>query len=456
MKELSSFRDPDGFIFYKDDKLYRAVAESYKNCYDHFISSGLYDKLVREKYIVPHKEIEPTTDGIYKVLEPEIIDFISYPYEWSFSQLKDAAILTLEIQKTALELGMSLKDASAYNIQFQRGKPVFIDTLSFELYETDRPWNAYRQFCQHFLAPMALMAFRDVRLNGLTKNHIDGIPLDLAKNLLPLKTWFRFGILMHLHLHAVSQKKYNSNTLKVSELNRKFSKQAFFLLLGSLKRTISGINWKYPETEWGSYYETSGHSTEYEASKKEVVSGYLNIVKPAITWDIGSNTGIFSRLAAEKGGIVIAFDIDPVCIERLYKETKTRKEENILPLLLDLANPSPSLGWACSERKSINERAKCDLLMALALIHHLAISNNLPFEMIAGNFSKMAKRIIIEFVPKEDEKVQLMLTNRMDIFRSYSIETFEAAFCRFYDIEQKSAVEHSKRTLYLMRSKIVS
>ncbi len=458
MKEESSFRDPDGFVFHEGKQLYRAVASSYKNNYDHFISSGLYDKLVRGKYIVSHKEIDSgdlQVQGMYKILEPEIVDFISYPYEWSFSQLKDAALLTLEIQKTALEFGMSLKDASAFNIQFQRGNPIFIDTLSFELYPENQPWVAYRQFCQHFLAPIALMACRDIRLNELMRNYIDGIPLDLAQKLLPLKTWFRPGLLMHLHLHALAQKKYNTNSLKVSELNRKFFKDSFFLLLSSLRKTINSLKWKTKATEWGCYYETSGHTQEYQDSKRELILKYVNMVSPDVTWDLGSNRGTFSRLAGAKGGMVIAFDVDPVCVEKSYLEVKEKHEQNLLPLLLDLTNPSPSLGWACSERKSINERASCDLIMALALIHHLAISNNLPFEMLANYFSSISKYIIIEFVPKEDDKVKLLLTNRKDIFKSYSIDSFETAFCKYYSIEQKDPIEHSMRTLYLMKNKNV-
>src|SRR5664279_3658592 len=438
MIEESSFRDPDGFVFTHNDKLFRAVTPNYKENYDLLMSSGLYDKLIEKGYLIPHREVEsgdlPVT-GMYKILEPEMINFISYPYEWSFSQLKDAALLTLDIQKSALEFDMSLKDASAYNIQFYKGRPVFIDTLSFEQYTENQPWFAYKQFCQHFLAPIALMSYKDVRLNGLLKNNIAGIPLDLANKLLPKRTWFKMGMLLHIHLHAFTQKKYNSNKVKVADLNRKFSKTSFFRLLINLKETIEHITWQPKGTEWGDYYDPGVHNLKYSEYKKELVANYISLVKPKTLWDLGSNNGIYSRIANDINISITTFDIDPACVEDSYKKVKERKEQNVLPILMDLVNPSPSLGWANHERKSFTERADADLIMGLALIHHLAISNNLPFSKIAQYFSELSDRLIIEFVPKEDPKVQIMLKNRLDIFNSYSLEDFEKAFNEYFVIE---------------------
>jgi hypothetical protein len=457
MIENSSFRDPAGFIFYHDDHLYRAVTSLHQKNYDHLMNSGLYAKLAEMNYLIPHKEVEQDSlpvSGMYKVLEPARINFISYPYEWSFSQFKDAALLTLEIQKTALEFGMSLKDASAYNIQFHGGSPVFIDTLSFEMYLKDRPWIAYKQFCQHFISPLSLMGYCDISLNGLMKNYIDGIPIDLARKLLPVRSRFNFGLLLHIHLHASAQNKYKSNSVKVSELNRKFSKNSFLFLLDSLKKTVKNIKWKPKGTEWGDYYEPGVHIPAYIGHKMQLVSEYINIIKPQNTWDLGSNNGTFSRIANEQGGNVIAFDIDPACVENNYNNVIAKKENKVLPLLLDLTNPSPSLGWANLERKSFTSRANCDLIMALALIHHLAITNNLPFSNIAEYFSGLSPYLIIEFVPKEDDKVQVMLKNRLDIFSTYSLDNFEKMFSKYFVIEHKQNILESKRTLYLMKRKV--
>ena len=185
-KESSSFRDKSGFVFYDQNNIYRAVNKTYQQQFDSFLSSGLYELLVQQKLIIPHKEV-PANDWprleislasqVYKILAPEKLSYISYPYEWCFQQLKDAALLTLDIQLKALEHKMTLKDASAFNVQFHKGKPVFIDTLSFDHYEEGNPWVAYRQFCCHFLAPLALMANTTADLRRLSELFIDGIPL---------------------------------------------------------------------------------------------------------------------------------------------------------------------------------------------------------------------------------------------------------------------------------------
>jgi len=220
----ASFRDPSGFLFTRQGVLYRQVNQAYQPHYDKLLNSGLYDKLVKAGLLIPHEEVgvEPAEPSLaYKVLRPERVDFISYPYEWSFSQLQDAALATMAIQKLALDAGMVLKDSSAYNIQFYRGRPVLIDTLSFEAYREGEPWVAYRQFCQHFLAPLSLMAYTDVRLNQLLRIYIDGVPLDLAVRLLPGRTRFDLGLATHIHLHAVAQQRYADKAVPVGQTAEK-------------------------------------------------------------------------------------------------------------------------------------------------------------------------------------------------------------------------------------------
>ncbi len=253
-KEPSSFRDPSGFIFYDADVLYRQINKSYKEKYDQLMSSGLYEKLIESNYLLSHEEIDkPQYDNsVYKIIRPEQISFISYPYEWSFTQLKQAALTTLEIQKIAMKYDMTLKDCSAYNIQFQNGKPILIDTLSFEKYEEGQPWKAYRQFCQHFLAPLALMSHTDIRLNQLLRIYIDGIPLDLAKKLLPTRTLTMFSLLSHIHIHAKSQKHYEDKDIKIKE--RKIGRRSFMGIVESLHSGVKKLKGSGDKTEWGNYY----------------------------------------------------------------------------------------------------------------------------------------------------------------------------------------------------------
>lgn len=427
---------------------------SYKEHYDLLITSGLYDDLVSAGLLIPHAEVSSDShDGAYKILKPALIPFISYPYEWSFSQLKDAALTTLEIQKKALARGMSLKDASAYNIQFYRGRPVLIDTLSFESYREGYPWVAYRQFCQHFLGPLALMGITDVRFNQLLRLYIDGIPLDLTSKVLPLKTRCSLSLLIHIHLHAKSQKHYENRTIPKNKLAPKVSRQAMLGIVDNLRSTISGLRWKPEGTEWVDYYQDNSYTPEALEDKKQLVEQYIDKANPKTLWDLGANTGVYTRIAAEKGISTISFDIDPACVELNYREVIRRGEQNILPLILDLANPSPPIGWANEERMSIYQRGPAEMIMALALIHHIAISNNVPLSRIADLLGKSCTWLIIEFVPKSDLKVQKLLATRDDIFTEYTREAFEKDFSRVFDIQMSKQILNSERTLYLMRSK---
>ncbi len=448
----SSFRDPCGFVFWSGGKLYRQVNKIYKDDYGHLMASGLYPKLVDSGHLIAHREakLKPAVPEIsHKIIQPDLLPFISYPYEWSFSQLKDAALFTLEIQLIALEFGMSLKDCSAYNVQFVDGRPIFIDTLSFEKYREGQPWVAYRQFCQHFLAPLALMSYCDVRLGHFFRNHIDGVPLDLASCLLPMKTRFVFSLLSHIHFHAKSQKHYADKP--INSKARKVSRTSLLGIVDSLKGGITRLNWRLPATEWGEYYNDTNYSGAAFEHKKTLINEFLDKAKPGAVWDLGANTGVFSRVAGSRGIPTVAFDIDPVAIEKNYLQVKQKKESNILPLFLDLKNPSPGIGWQNQERMTIFERGPVDAVMALALIHHLAISNNLPLLRIAEFFSKVCRSLIIEFVPKQDSQVQRLLSSRPDIFPGYTKEGFEQAFSQYFKILRTADVRHTERTMYLMK-----
>ena len=319
----------------------------------------------------------------YKVLRPERVPFVSYPFEWCFSQLKDAARLTLDVQERALARGMSLKDASAYNVQFQRGRPILIDTLSFETYVEGTPWAAYRQFCQHFLAPLLLMSRRDVRLSQLFRVFIDGVPLDLASSLLPRRSWLNPTALMHVHLHAKAQSKYSGAGAASKAKSARISSQSLRMLIDSLRRAIAGMRWTPAATEWGEYYTDTNYTDEAAAEKTRLVSAFHDRVAPRTLWDLGANIGRFSRLASTRGIDTTAFDLDAAAVEKNYRDVVATGNRHELPLVLDLTNPSPAFGWAGRERHSLTERGPADLVQALAVIHHLAISNNVPLSRVA-------------------------------------------------------------------------
>ena len=287
---------------------------------------------------------------------------------------------------------MSLKDCSAYNVQFKDCRPVFIDTLSFEKW-TGGPWLGFRQFCQHFIAPLALARYKDVHLSQMLRVYLDGIPVDLASSLLPWWTWCSLSLGLTIHLHARFQKHYGGRTHK----DRPAKAQGTDLggILYILQRAVNKLRWKPVGTEWADYYEKTNYGDEGFESKRAIVARFLETARPSKVWDLGANTGIFSRIASDVGIHTVAFDMDPAAVELNYQECVNNAEKNILPLLLDLTNPSPDLGWANAERKALFRRKHPDLIMALALVHHLAIANNVPLSSIAELLRGLCTFLII-------------------------------------------------------------
>jgi SAM-dependent methyltransferase len=457
----ASFRDPSGVVFSRNGDIFRQINLVCKEDYDLLMSCGLYKTLTKKNLLIPHREVSEAplmAEGCYKVIQPDKVDFISYPYEWSFSQLKDAALATLAIQKEALNAGMILKDASAYNIQFHQGTPLLIDTLSFTKYVEGSPWVAYRQFCQHFLAPLALMSKTDGRLSKLQIDYIDGIPLDLCSRLLPFSTRLNLGLYLHIHLHASAQNRH-ANSDEASQPQKpaqqvRITKNSLLGLIDNLAATINKLSTKITGKEWADYYSETNYSDSAFESKKRIVSELIQALNPKRVLDLGANTGVFSREAAKQPDcLVISTDIDPEAVEINYSQVKKDGLKNILPLVIDLTNPSPAIGWDNQERESFYSRGRADVVLALALIHHLAIANNVPLESVAGTMAALGDHLILEFVPKEDSQVKRLLQSRDDIFDHYTLEGTLQAFEHYFDLEENIPIPGTKRTLLLLKRK---
>lgn len=422
-----SFRDPAGYIFVKDGVLYRHINPEYQTRYNYLMKSGLYLKLVSEKLLIPHLEI--TED----IIRPQLIPFISYPYEWCFSQIKDAASITLKIQEIALDFGMTLKDASAYNIQFIDGKPILIDTLSFEIWNKE-PWIPYEQFCRHFLCPLVLISYVDSRLNRLMREHIDGIPLNLAIHILSKRGMFDPRLFTHLYLHNLTMSGFKERgkrpTMSLIQLKG---------FIKNLESTIKSIKWK-DAGFWAKYMLETSYTKEAVKSKLNLVEEYSKCMT-GMTWDLGSNKGDFSSLFTN----TVSIDSSPVCTELDYLRHKGN-----LPLTIDLTNPSPAIGWNNEERMTLAQRGKPDNILALALIHHLLISNNISFPSMSRFFGSLCKNLIIEFVPAEDRQAKRLLLGR-DF--TYTMEDFEKAFTNDFRVVRKDKIKDSIRTLYWMAKK---
>jgi hypothetical protein len=450
-RDPGSFRDPSGFVFRRDGVLYRQVNRVFAEDWHAAVDAGLLRRWQESGRLVRHEvtdiSLAPDPDRALAVLRPEPVDFVSYPYEWTFGQLKDAALLTLDLQEDAERAGFTLRDASAYNIQFHRGRPILIDSLSVEHLNPAEPWAGYRQFCQHFVAPLALMARRDIRCGLMLRDHVDGIPLDLASTLLPARTWLSIGLGSHVHLHARAQRRF-AHAGPPARRAAGMGTTRHAALLDSLRRTIQGLRWSLGGTEWADYDRQTSYSDDGTQAKESIVEAMLQDAGGSVAWDLGANVGRLSAIAAGLGRRVVAWDVDPAASERHYQRLKAAGETSVLPLIQDLVNPSPGLGWAGAERAGFVDRSDADVVLALALVHHLAVSNNVPLEWIASLFARLAPNAIVEFVPKDDPMMRRLLGSRRDVFPDYTQDGFERAFATRFRIAARMPIADSTRVLY--------
>jgi ribosomal protein L11 methylase PrmA len=453
-RDPGSFRDPSGFVYRRDGAIHRQIQASFADRWTAVEATGMLGRLIADGKVLPYEDVPlelAAAPGAARVMKPAVVPFISYPYEWSFDQLRDAALLTLDLELAALDAGLTLRDASAYNIQFLGSRPVHIDHLSYEPAEAGRPWIAYRQFCEHFLGPLALMAKRDIRLGRLLRSELDGIPLDLVSRLLPGSTRLRVGLGAHIHLHSRAQRRYAGAGEEAAERVATTRKVNVGNLVGSLRDTVGGLTWEPAGTEWAEYDTHTSYDAAATASKEALVADFLGRTTGSTVWDLGANTGRFSRIAADGGRSVVAMDIDPAAVDRNYRTLRKEGREDILPIVMDLADPSPALGWAHEERASLTDRANADTALALALVHHLAIGRNIPLGRIATQLGKLAPQLIIEFVPRDDPMVRTLLATREDVFPDYTPDGFAAAFATVFDTVATAPVEGSSRVLHLLR-----
>lgn len=418
------------------------------------MNTGLYQELSQERLLVSHQEENISSmpgelSNVYKILRPELISFISYPYEWSFFQLKKAALLTLDIQLKALQKEMSLKDATAFNVQFKGTEPIFIDTSSFESYEAKAPWQAYGQFCRHFLGPLLLWIYGKKELIKLALSHIDGIPLSIISYCLPVKTRFNFFIFSHIHYHSTLELKHKSNEL-IKDKNLTISKERLINILIHLKNGIESLELKDQKSEWTGYYDTFSYDSENYNQKQQTVSLFIKSINPTSLLDLGCNEGEFSIQNHNQVKNIVAVDSDPLVITKLYTKLSEQKIKNILPLVIDFNNSSPGIGVNNQERTAFLSRCKFDTVLALALIHHLSIGNNMPFSVIAETLSTITRHLIIEFVPKKDVQAQRLLITKKDVFSNYSLEEFQKSFELFFKINSIQKLDNSDRTLFWM------
>lgn len=451
----SSFRDPSGYIFIEDNILKRKILPIYFKQYHKLKNSKFFNKLFDSGLLINHKEVLVSETEI--IIHPEQIPFVTYPYEWCFNQYKEAALLTLKLHKFALENKFSLKDASAFNVTFHNGKAIFIDTLSFDFYKENTPWRAYKQFITHFFGPLLLAHYHGSEVLKLTSNFIDGIPVKIIASMLPFKTKLNPFLYSNIHLLSKFEDKHNEDykgEAKVTAL----SKKGQLNILETLYNFIKKLDLK-EQSEWGDYYNKTNYSDDAFNLKADLINGWVSKLNAKTAIDVGGNDGTFVRRITSNLDLALVCDIDNNAVDYNYTKVKKNKEAYMLPIVLDVLNPSANIGFNNKERFSFINRIKDfapDVTLALAVIHHMTLSGNITFEMSANFFAGFSEHLVMEFPKKDDSWVQRLLKSKGEFeshFEFYSLENFKSDYLKYYTILEEQPIKGSERVLFFLKRK---
>jgi SAM-dependent methyltransferase len=467
--EPGSFRDPDSRVFVAPDGVYRVLSEEGLADWRALAASPLFERLVSEGSLVSTEEADGAADalrsapgvtealakGSAAILRHERIPFVSYPYEWTFSMLKDAALVQLDLLISALDENLILKDATPYNVQWRGARPVFVDVGSFERLREGEPWAGYRQFCMLFLYPLLFQAHRNIPFRPWLRGAIDGITPTEANGVFSVRDRLRRGVFAHVYLHSRLERRYEER--KGGEVKQELRKAKFKTELiranaERLRKLVSKLDWKPGRTAWTDYRSTNTYSDEDAERKADFVRRVAGERQWGLVWDLGCNDGEYARIAAETARYVVACDLDHATVDGLYRALREEGSTTILPLVATLADPSPGLGWRGLERRPMEARGTPDLTLALALIHHIAITANVPVREFVGWLRGLDTALVIEFPKREDPMVELLLSGkREDANPDYEIDSFERALADAFDIGQREELPSGTRILYSAR-----
>jgi ribosomal protein L11 methylase PrmA len=452
-RDPASFRDPAGHVYVEGGRVLRSVSAGAARGYEFVRDRGLLKRWHARGWIVSTEEVAPPPGASSTArywLEHERIPFVSYPYEWPFAALKAAALRHLDLQRDALEAGVALSDATAYNVQFRGARPVFIDILSFRPYEEGEYWTGYRQFCQQFLNPLLLRACAGIAHNAWFRGALEGIGARDLNAVLPLRSKLSWTVLSHVSMAARLEARATRAGRATRPPSRPLRRSAYAALLMQLRGAVARLTPRgHTDSTWSGYEESHTYAGEAHAGKRAFVERFVARARPAMLWDIGCNTGEYAELAcrASDTTTAVGFDADHGALDRAFARAEQRQLP-FLPLYLDAANPSPNQGWNEAERRGLAGRGPASALLALAFVHHLAIGRNIPLPHVVRWLTALAPTGVIEFVPKSDPTVQLMLSQRQDVFTDYSDTTFTAALSSAARIVQTEAVSSNGRRLY--------
>jgi hypothetical protein len=455
--EPGSFRDPESRVFYAGDDVLRALSSDGLNDFEALERTGLLD----DERVVRTERAEDTAAlrGLLVhdpagVLRHERVPVVSYPYEWTFSMLRDAALVQLDLLLAALDHDMVLKDSTPYNVQFRGARPVFVDVGSFERLREGEPWVGYRQFCMLYLYPLLLLSLKGVPFQPWLRGALDGITPAQMSALLSVRDRFRRGLFTNVFLHARLERRYADRPQQVKQEVKRagMGKQLIVANVRKMRKLVARLRWDPPEGVWTAYGERNTYTDEDARRKDEFVRQVALSREWGLVWDIGCNNGRYSRIAAEGARTVLALDADQGPVELLYRGLRDEGNEKILPLTMNLADPSPALGWQGLERRTLSDRGRPDLVLALALVHHLAISANVPVKEIVDWLAGLGSSLVIEFPTREDPMVQKLLApKREGLHPDYELRFFERCLGEAFAVERSERLQSGTRVLYFAR-----
>lgn len=456
--EPGSFRDPHSRVFTTSDGVLRTLSEQGLADWEAFAASELFPRLVAEGKLVATERVEGDVDLPAELIETaagvlrhERVPFVSYPYEWSFGMLRDAALLQLELLEAALAENIILKDSSPYNLQWRGSRPIFIDTGSFERLPQGEPWLGYRQFCMLFLYPLLLQAYKGVAFQAWLRGSIEGIEPQQFRNLMSLRDLFRPGVFTHVYLHSRLERRRAGTARDIKRQLRAagFKKELIVANVQRLRRLVRRLESDPTSSTWSSYGATSTYSEADAARKEQFVRTAVGARHWKLVWDLGCNVGRFARIAAETARYVVAIDADPAVVDRLYCSLKDEGRDSILPLVFDVVDPSPGLGWRGSERRTLVERGRPDLVLCLALVHHVAVSGNVPVREFVDWLASLRSSLLIEFPTRDDTMVQHLFAAKRDgTHPDYDRDRFERYLDEAFRIERTETLSSGNRVLY--------
>jgi hypothetical protein len=470
-----SFRDPESRVLLGEEVVYRVLSSRGRDEWRAFARSPTFARFTAAGSLVATEECaereiparitgngsggeemdSALAGGVFGVLRHERIPFISYPYEWSFSMLRDAALLQLELLLSALDDGLILKDASPYNVQWRGSRPVFVDIGSFEQAREDEPWAGYRQFCSLYLNALLIQAYRGIPFQPWLRGSLDGITPAEADRCFSLRDHFRRGVFAHVHLHARLERREAAREgaeVKRELREARFSSELIRANARRLRKLVAGLESRDRRSAWSGYRDANTYTAADAERKAEFVAEAVRSTSPGLVWDVGANDAAYSRIAADAGAYVVAIDSDHDTVDSVYRQLASEGHDRILPLVVDVTDPSPGLGWRGLERQPLEARGRPDLVLCLALVHHLAIGGNVPLAEIVAWMRSLEASLVVEFPPREDPMVRRLLSGKDPGSNpDYQLGRFERLLAERFEIVRRARLDPSGRMLYLAR-----